>query len=101
MVKYINYKGKLLPLLITFWALMRTEEENGKGVDSDSGYKEFETLFYYALKEGHAYEEIEMPYSKEKAAMILGSCFNQFKEMMPEFMSAISGKEEAEETKKN
>ena len=90
MVRHISYKGKELPILITFFSLFRTEEETGKSLDEKSTYKEFETLFYYALLEGHDFEDLEFDISKHKAALILGSVFKQFKDFIPEFMAAIA-----------
>jgi hypothetical protein len=96
MIRHIEYKGKKYPILISFFALSKTEEETGQAFGESAGLKEFEILFYYALVDGADYAETEMSFTREKSVFVLSACFKQFKALVPEFMAQMSESKEGE-----
>ena len=91
MVKYINYKDKEYPISISFYALEKLESE-GLDLNDENQYKPILRLFWHSLVAGHFHEEKELTLKEENVNFILDECLGEFKELMPLFLDAITGK---------
>jgi len=99
MIKFIHYqpnkdsKVLKLPVRASYKAMKLMKEEAGLviGIDDDgTNYEAYETLLYYSLKNGYAWQQEEMPYKKEDMEDIMDQCFQEFMGMLPAFFGENS-----------
>ena len=89
MVRYIQHKGKKLPLKVGYGAMMLMMDEMGmkdmKELQKRSAdLKVMESLFFYSLKSGHVAEQLPFNIKREESIFIWEDHTVEFGEMMNE-----------------
>ncbi len=87
MVKYISYKGKQLPIRISYAVLKAMKEVEKVSITTmkDDDYSTYEKLLFHALRKGHEVESMEFKFKKEDMEDILDETFFEFVKIIPEF----------------
>ena len=111
MVRVIEYKGKQLPIRVSYYAMKMTRREMKKKesgstqteLEFQDKLKEietnpeafdietYETMLWYALKAGAEHEDTEVTIPREKMEFVLDMCFKEFMEMVSEFTPQMTG----------
>jgi hypothetical protein len=87
LIKYIEYEGKKYPVRVGYYALRMFQEETGKTISElkQEDLKDYETLLFYSMKQGHKKRGLEFTFKQEDMIDVLDECFFQFVEMIPLF----------------
>ncbi len=87
MVEFITYKKKKYPIKLGYYTLKMLKVETGKDFDGIKGddFDVYETLLFYALKQGAKVTEVEFTFKKEDMEDVLDDCFFDFIELIPKF----------------
>ena len=103
MTEFLYYKGKELPVRVSFYALKHTKRETKKDVFDNFDLDMFEPLLFYSLKAGHKAEGIDLDIKREDVEFVLDEVLQDFMKLVKAFTKSFIGdevKEETEETAK-
>jgi len=87
MVQFINYQEKKYPIKIGYYVLKMLKVDTGKSLEDAGGdnFEIYETLLFYALKQGAKLQGEEFTFTKEQMEDVLDECFFEFVELIPTF----------------
>lgn len=88
MIKLLNYKGKEIPIRISYYALKMLKEKLGKSLQdiANDDFEAFEILIFYSIESGYRFLDQKFPYEFEKDAVNLTDVlFFEFLKIIPEF----------------
>ena len=86
MVEFISYQKKKYPIKLGYYVLKMLKAETSKNLEDIGGDLEiYETLLFYALKQGAKIEGMEFKFTKEDMEQVLDECFFDFVELIPKF----------------
>lgn len=86
MVEFITYQKKKYPIKIGYYVLKMLKVETKKNLEDIGGDIEiYETLLFYALKQGAKIEGVDFNFTKEDMEQVLDECFFDFVELIPKF----------------
>ena len=100
MTEKIKYKGKDLPVRISYYAIKHFQQETKKTVDEiDEDISLMEVLFWYALEAGCKVEGIEVPIEREEVELVLDESMNDFLGCFGNFFQGQQVKEQDQKVK--
>lgn len=86
MVEYITYKEQRYPIRIGYYTLKMLQSETGKGIeDAANDISVYETILYYALKQGAKVAEVDFKFKKEDMEDVLDEALFEFIALIPKF----------------
>lgn len=87
MVEFITYKKKKYPIKLGYYVLKMLKADTGKNFEDIGGddFDVYETLLFYALKQGAKVQEVDFTFTKEQMVDVLDECFFEFIELIPSF----------------
>ena len=95
---FINYKGKELPIRVSYYALKQYQKETGKDISSlDDNIENLEILLYHAIVAGHKAEDKECTINRDDIELILDESMTQFNQII---LNSFPGFQPADATKK-
>lgn len=91
MVKYLVYKGKKLPVRVSYYALKMLKADTNKPLSQlkEDDYEAYESLLYHSLVQGHKKTNTELSITRDDVEDIMDDCFYEFVRMIPEFFSQM------------
>lgn len=93
MIKHIVFKEKKYPIKIGYYTIKMLKAETNKDIEEvfaeGTDLVIFETLLFYALKQGCKYTGEEFTFTKEDMEDVLDDCFFEFVEMIPAFFPSL------------
>jgi hypothetical protein len=89
MIKYLDYKGEKIPIIISYYALTRWSAETGLKIDQldriDDNLELVEPLIYHSITAGCHEEKKKNPFKREDFSFVLDHLFGQFLNEMKSF----------------
>lgn len=116
MIKHIVFRGEKYPVKIGYYTIKMLKAETGKEIEDvfaeGVDLVIFETLLFYALKQGCKYTGVPfewvtgedgdapIPFTKDMMEDVLDDCFFEFVELIPAFFPSLLKKAPPTVTKK-
>ena len=105
-VKYITYKGVKYPILVSYYAISRFQDETCLSISElGSNLSNVEILLWYSLVAGHEAAGKELTLIREKIPFMLDECLVEFNSLAstfyPELTKDIEDSIDNEVSKKN
>ncbi len=76
---YLTYKGKKLPIRVSYYALKKYQEETGQGIESiDKEITNLEILLHYSIIAGAKAEDVKVDVKREDMEFILDEALTDF-----------------------
>lgn len=95
MTEIIKYKGKDLPIRISYYAIKHFQKESGKSIDEiDEDISLMEPLFWFALEAGCKAEDIDVPIERSEVELVLDESMNEFLASFGNFFQGQQVKEQ-------
>ena len=87
MFKELTYKGKELPIRVSYYALKKLKLKLGRtlSADDDSDYEGYEVLLYYALEAGHKKAKMAFNFKLKEMEEMMDEVYFPFMKMIPLF----------------
>ena len=101
MVQYLKYRGKEYPIKLGNYSLRRFQQEHGVDLkDAKEDESLYESLLFFALKQGARYEKQELDLEMEDMVDMLDDCMMDFVASIPKFFIDSIPEELREEIEK-